>query len=126
MLLQHNLRSIPNEIVKVIPKFFSLPLPIQAVLVDMTYNLGAPRFKKFKEMIKCMNDNAYGCVISEMINSNWYKTQIDRAIRDVDLAKDFMQRCQQRFRYTPVGSLTRNTCSVKGTIQCKTFNLALV
>ena len=43
----------------------------QAVLIDMMFNLGSPRFKQFKKMIQALEDNDYSRASFEMLDSKW-------------------------------------------------------
>lgn len=55
----------------VIYDFDSLSEMRQAVLIDMSFNLGLTKFKKFKKMIEAIEDKDYPRASFEMKNSLW-------------------------------------------------------
>lgn len=66
------------------PKWKSMPLPIQTVLVNMGYNLGLIRLGKFVPTIELINDGEYGAAALRLKNTAWYK-QV--GTRGVELVK---------------------------------------
>ena len=55
-----------------IKKFESLCSNRQDVLIDMCFNLGITRFKKFKQFIKAINNKDYQEAKKQMQDSRWY------------------------------------------------------
>ena len=55
----------------------------QAVLVDMSYNLGGPRLNTFVEMQKAIRAGDIQRAASEMKDSKWYNQVGDRGKRNV-------------------------------------------
>ena len=53
-------------------KFDLLPEQAQRVLVDMRFNLGYKRFRKFKNMIKAVKNQDFHSTAREMRDSLWY------------------------------------------------------
>lgn len=49
-----------------------LPEPAQMVLASMVFNLGWPRFSRFKNMLKKLEDRDFFGAASEMEDSLWY------------------------------------------------------
>jgi len=45
----------------------------QAVIVDMVFNMGMPRFKGFKKTIKYISKNLFETASVEMLDSKWAK-----------------------------------------------------
>lgn len=54
--------------------------PRQAVVVNMIFNLGLPRFMKFVNTISFIEDGMYDEASEEMLNSNWAHQVGNRAI----------------------------------------------
>lgn len=52
----------------------------KAVLLDMVFNLGVARFKKFKKMIRYLSARDYVNAAREMKDSAWYRQVKSRAV----------------------------------------------
>lgn len=76
-----------NETKKVFSDLESKPEAIQLVLVNMCFNLGAPRLEKFRKFISAINDEQWSEAAVEMMDSRWAKQVGPRAerLRDVVL-----------------------------------------
>ena len=77
-LLQHDLNSAIKE-AESLPFFASLNEPRQAVIVDMVFNLGLPRFGMFKKMIAAIECEHWHVAANEMLNSRWARQVGKRA-----------------------------------------------
>ena len=51
----------------------------KAVIVDMIFNMGLPRFKTFKKMIRAVTNKVYSVAALEMMNSKWARQVGKRA-----------------------------------------------
>tara|TARA_R100001480_G_C4657872_1_gene171751 strand:+ start:119 stop:565 length:447 start_codon:yes stop_codon:yes gene_type:complete len=78
-----------NETKKVFSDLESKPEAIQLVLVNMCFNLGAPRLSNFKKFIAAINDEQWSEAAVEMMDSRWARQVGPRAerLRDVVLAQ---------------------------------------
>ena len=78
-----------NETKKVFPDLDNKPEIIQLVLVNMCFNLGAPRLSNFKKFIAAINDEQWSEAAVEMMDSRWARQVGPRAerLRDVVLAQ---------------------------------------
>jgi len=57
-------------------------------LVDMTYNLGLPTFKRFKNMIEAIRNKEWYRASFEAFDSKWFSQVGDRAVRIIkEIAK---------------------------------------
>tara|TARA_R100001443_G_scaffold16136_4_gene26002 strand:+ start:1092 stop:1538 length:447 start_codon:yes stop_codon:yes gene_type:complete len=76
-----------NETKKVFSDLESKPETIQLVLVNMCFNLGAPRLSNFKKFIAAINDEQWSEAAVEMMDSRWAKQVGPRAerLRDIVL-----------------------------------------
>ena len=75
----------------VFPTFSSLPNEAQRIIANMMFNLGRPRFEKFRKLIAAVNARDWSKAAVEMKDSKWYWQVGDRSKRLVrrmqDLAK---------------------------------------
>lgn len=62
-------------------KFDSLPKPIQNVVVNMSFQMGGTKLRKFTEMKKAIEKRDYKAMAKEMKKSKWYKQTPERANR---------------------------------------------
>ena len=51
----------------------------EGVLINMIFNLGRPRFMKFKKFLKALQEKKYKKASEEMLNSRWASQVGDRA-----------------------------------------------
>ncbi len=70
ILLNHDIEEAIGY-AKQLPFFTQLNPVRQAVIVDMIFNLGFPRFKLFKKAIKAMELEQWNVAANEMLNSRW-------------------------------------------------------
>lgn len=59
----------------------------QAVLINMVFNLGWPRFSKFKKCIAAVNDCYFDRAAAEMLDSRWAVQVGNRAIELSEMMK---------------------------------------
>ena len=57
------------------------PEAAQLVVANMMFNLGLPRFSKFKKMIRAIELGDWQSAADEMIDSKWYQQVTARARR---------------------------------------------
>jgi lysozyme len=70
-----------NEAKKIFPDLDNKPESIQLVLVNMCFNLGAPRLSKFKKFIAAINNGEWIEAAVEMMDSRWAQQVGPRAMR---------------------------------------------
>ena len=68
-------------------EFEKLPKNVQDVLLEMAFQLGVPRFMKFKKTIGLIKQSAYFEASIEMLNSLWAKQTPKRAKKLSNLMK---------------------------------------
>jgi len=90
-MYNHSLTQAFNDAVQYEPDFSKHPKSVQRGLVDMAFNLGLTKLKKFKEMKKGLDARDYDQVTREAINSDWYKQVKSRGPRTVDLFRQAAQ-----------------------------------
>jgi len=80
-VFQTDVEKYIKETQKVFPDLISKPDLIQVVLVNMCFNLGAPRLGKFYKFISAINDEQWIEAAIEMMDSNWANQVGPRAER---------------------------------------------
>lgn len=70
-----------NDCKDIFPDFDDLPSEAQLVIANMCFQLGKPRFSKFKNFIASVNDRDWMKAADEMENSRWHKQTTARAER---------------------------------------------
>ena len=85
-LLKNDLEKVSYECCK-LPYFSELSIVRRSVILNMVFNLGMPRFKKFKKMNKALSEKNYLLASIEMLDSKWARQVGDRAIRLSELMK---------------------------------------
>ena len=97
-MLNDDIETCIKDMVKLFPGWHQLSKNQQAVLINMRFNLGPNRFRKFKRMITAINDQNYNQAAREMIDSLWYRKQVgNRAVELVDMwsaKKVYKKKCK--------------------------------
>jgi len=83
-----DVQKFVSETQKVFPDLINKPDNIQVVLVNMCFNLGAPRLGKFKKFISAINNEDWETASLEMLDSQWARQVGDRAKRLSDRVKN--------------------------------------
>ena len=56
-----------------LPNFQAYPENVRRVVLDMSYNLGGPRLRGFRNFRRALINQNYQEAANEMIDSNWYR-----------------------------------------------------
>lgn len=73
-LMKQDMQVAMNDVISILPDFYSYPKEAQLILIDMMYNMGINKFSTFKNMIselKKENIN-WKNVAYQMKDSRWY------------------------------------------------------
>ena len=70
-LATNDVEIVENELLNAHPCVAELDAVRQLVLVDMAFNMGVPRLRKFKKMWAAIHDNNYMTAAKEMLDSKW-------------------------------------------------------
>ena len=73
-----------NDCQDIFNNFGSLPEDIQHVLINMAFQLGGPRLRKFKKLIASVEMEDYREMSLQMEDSRWFKQTTNRAQRLID------------------------------------------
>ena len=79
--LQQDIKTVYNELDLNQPWWRSLDSNRQRVIANMCFNLGHPRFSKFKKFIAAMQTSNWEKAAEEMMDSKWSEQVGERAIR---------------------------------------------
>ena len=81
-LLSNDIKKAREDVKKVFGEMFHELDPVrQAVLIDMMFNLGLPRFLGFKKFIQAVKEKDFSKASQEMLDSRWAKQVKSRAER---------------------------------------------
>lgn len=86
-LYKFSLNKAYNDAKSIFKNFDSLPEEAQMVLLDMSFNLGGPRLKKFEKMIAAVNKKDFQKAADEMKNSKWYDQVKRRGVKLVKMMR---------------------------------------
>jgi len=81
-LLKNDVNRCIKELKEIFEDFDNLPENVKIALIDMIFNLGKPRFLKFKKMIEAIKDKDFERAAAEAKNSKWCK-QVGGRCEDV-------------------------------------------
>jgi lysozyme len=73
---------------KIFPNFDQLPDKVQAVIVDMIFQMGQPVFLEFKGTIAAINEGKFDVAANRMRQSAWFLQVPARAIENCSLMED--------------------------------------
>ena len=79
ILLDHDIAKVRREVKQAFPWFTRLNTIRQTVVLNMVFNLGLPRFRKFKRAISAMRDKRWEDAANEMLDSKWARQVKGRA-----------------------------------------------
>jgi len=76
-----------EEATKVFGNLEEMPGEAQQVIVNMCFNMGAPRLSQFKKFIRAIHDEEWSTASIEMLDSKWANQVGERANRLSDRIK---------------------------------------
>lgn len=79
LLLADSLKEAREELARIYP-YRHLSRPRQDVLLNMIFNMGAPRLQTFKKMWAAIKDNDFDTAADEMLLSRWADQVGQRAV----------------------------------------------
>lgn len=80
-LLANDLDRAATDVRRIVPKFDLLSETRKAVLLNMTFNLGAARLSGFKKFLAAVDESRYADAAKEMLDSTWAQQVSSRAVR---------------------------------------------
>tara|TARA_R110000751_G_scaffold250104_1_gene349702 strand:- start:231 stop:653 length:423 start_codon:yes stop_codon:yes gene_type:complete len=86
-LLQNDVDRVEQELIKCIPWVEHLEWERMDALVNICFNLGLPRFLKFKKALAAAEDQDWDLCADEFMDSRWAKQVGRRAVELADLLR---------------------------------------
>ena len=80
-LFEQDMNSVIKDCKKIYSDWESMPEEAQHICANMMFNLGYPRYSKFKKKIQAVKDGDWFEASVQMIDSKWYKQVTNRAER---------------------------------------------
>ena len=80
-LATNDVQIVEDELCQAHPCVDRLDAVRQLVVMDMAFNMGVPRLKKFKNMWAAIHDNDFKTAAKEMLDSRWARQVKGRATR---------------------------------------------
>lgn len=87
-MLQEDIELAQSELDNIYPEWCDLSENRQMVLVDMAFNLGAPRYLSFSKFWSALRRGEYDLAADEMEDSRWSKQVGTRAVRLSGMMRD--------------------------------------
>jgi lysozyme len=78
---EQDIRTTITDCKKIFDDWDALPEEVRLIMANMMFNLGYPRFSKFKKMIQAVRDGEWIEAGNQMQDSRWYKQVTNRADR---------------------------------------------
>ena len=70
-LAQNDVQIVEEELLRAHPCVEDLDAVRQLVLMDMAFNMGVPRLRKFAKMWNAVHENKFDIAAKEMLDSRW-------------------------------------------------------
>ena len=87
-LLNNDITRVRTELVLAFRWFPQLSPVRRDVITNMAFNLGVPRLKRFKNMIRHIENASWTSAAKEMLDSKWAKQVGQRAVELAKMMKD--------------------------------------
>ena len=78
---EQDIRTTIMDCRKVFDDWDALPEEVKLIMANMMFNLGLPRFSRFRKMINNIINKNYPKAAEEMRDSRWYRQVTNRAER---------------------------------------------
>jgi len=94
LMLVNDINRCESELIEIFGKdeFLLYPEPVRVVLYDMIFNLGKPKFLKFKKMIQAVKDKDWYVMIREMRDSKWCRQLSKRCDNNSNLILNWLEK----------------------------------
>ena len=80
-LAQNDVQIVEEELLRAHPCVEDLDAVRQLVVMDMAFNMGVPRLRKFKKMWNAIHENKFDIAAKEMLDSRWAVQVKSRAVK---------------------------------------------
>ncbi len=79
ILLHHDIIKVRQQVRRAFPWFSRLNTARQHVILNMVFNLGLPRFRRFRQAIAAIKTKRWADAAREMLDSRWARQVKGRA-----------------------------------------------
>jgi len=86
-LLANDVKRVNAELTAAFSWYKTLGTPRKDAIMDMCFNMGLPRFKKFKKALAGMAKGDYKTAAAEFLDSRWANQVGQRAITITDIIR---------------------------------------
>lgn len=90
-LFNADLQTAIDDARRVVSDFDTLPDPIQEVIVNLSFALGAHRLSEFQKMLAAISNKDWIRMADEICNSTWYTKVGQRGERLVESVLDYYE-----------------------------------
>ena len=80
-LFEQDIQSVIMDCKKVYDDWDKLPEPVKQIIANMMFNLGLPRYSRFRKHIQAVMDGNWQESANQMRDSRWYRQVTNRAER---------------------------------------------
>jgi GH24 family phage-related lysozyme (muramidase) len=87
ILFDEDLQIATDDSLKDVKNFSDHPEDAQIPIVDMHFNMGSPRFRKFVDLLAALEKKDYSAAADAMLDSLWAKQVPRRAAADIALMR---------------------------------------
>ena len=91
-ILEHDIATAMATARKLVPNFNDQPLKMQAVLTDMSFNMGEGTLSDFGRFLTAVENKDYNTAIKSMRHSEWYHQVGDRSKKLINLVASIDNR----------------------------------
>lgn len=84
-IFQYQFTEATSEAMVLLPNFTTMPDKVQAVVVDLIFNMGPTRFSEFHDTIQALKSGKWVAAAQHLKESLWYTQVGDRAVEDCGL-----------------------------------------
>lgn len=88
-LFENDLNIAIEGCEKLYERFEQLPYVIQKTLINMCFNVGETRLRKFKRMNQAIAESNWETMADEMVDSRWYRQVGNRSVYLVERVRKF-------------------------------------
>lgn len=103
LMLENDLLRVEKELKHYCPELLSRNETLRYVLIDMCFNLGIYRLKKFKKMFKALYAEDYKKASKEMMKSKWSRQVKGRAVELSNMVKNISNHKKKQKNMNLIG-----------------------
>lgn len=81
IILTNKLKSLREEVGNALIFYQNLDPAVKSAVLNVCYNIGVPRFLKFKKTIELLKAHSYMAAALELLDSDWTEQVKERALR---------------------------------------------